>query len=323
MWAAGCGESFGNRLSTFGSATPSSGLFDGRNGVVLDYELVGRTKNREVREAMSDTKKRMPTIYLPHGGGPCFFMDWTMGPPDTWDATAAWLRSIKDSLPEKPKALLVISAHWEESVPTVLTSKSPPLFFDYYGFPKHTYELTWPAPGSPELAARVGELLKSAGIESKADEKRGFDHGVFVPLKVAFPDADIPTVQLSLRAGLDPKQHIAIGRALAPLRDEGVLIIGSGMSFHNMRGFMSGGGSRANSEKFDAWLVDAVTKEDPKARDEALIAWASAPAARDVHPREEHLIPLMVAAGAGENDRGTRVFQGDVMNVLVSAVRFG
>jgi aromatic ring-opening dioxygenase catalytic subunit (LigB family) len=272
---------------------------------------------------MSEQKTRMPTIFLPHGGGPCFFMEWTMGPADTWDAMAAWLRSVKDSLPEKPKALLVISAHWEESVPTVLSASAPPLLFDYYGFPKHTYDLTWPAPGSPELAARVRDLLSAAKIESKTDDKRGFDHGVFVPLKVAFPDADIPTVQLSLCTDLDPTQHIAIGKALAPLRDEGVLIIGSGMSYHNMRGFMSGGGSRTASQHFDEWLVGAVTKDDPKARDEALIAWAKAPSARDVHPREEHLLPLMVAAGAAGDDRGTRVFQGDVMNVLVSAVRFG
>lgn len=272
---------------------------------------------------MSDPKKRMPTIFLPHGGGPCFFMEWTLGPPDTWEAMAAWLRSVKDTLPERPKALLVISAHWEARVPTVQTSKSPPLLFDYYGFPQHTYELTWPAPGSPELASRVVDLLTRANIESQTEDERGFDHGVFIPLKVAFPEADIPTVQLSLRAGLDPKEHLAIGRALAPLRDEGVLILGSGMSYHNMRGFMSGGGARADSERFDAWLVDTVTKEDADARDEALIAWSKAPAARDVHPREEHLLPLMVAAGAGGSDRGSLVFQGDVMNVRVSAVRFG
>src|SRR5205823_2443749 len=161
-------------------------------------------------------------LYIPHGGGPCFFMEWTMGPPDTWDRMAAWLRRIAGTLPEKPKALLVVSAHWEEEVPTVTTSPAPALLFDYYGFPKSTYELTWPAPGSPDLAKRVRDLLGGAGIESRADDARGFDHGVFVPLKVAFPEANIPTVQLSLRAGLDPAEHIAIGRALAPLRDEGV-----------------------------------------------------------------------------------------------------
>jgi aromatic ring-opening dioxygenase catalytic subunit (LigB family) len=264
---------------------------------------------------------KQPTLYIPHGGGPCFFMEWTMGPRDTWDRMAAWLRSIESTLPERPRAILVISGHWEERVPTVMTSPEPPLLFDYGGFPKHTYELEWPAPGSPELAARVRSLLKDAGIDSAENDARGFDHGVFIPLKVALPDAKIPTVQLSLRADLDPENHLAIGRALAPLRDEGVLIVGSGMSYHNMRGFMSGRGRQA-SEQFDAWLTNAV-EDEPTKRDDALKKWASAPAARESHPREEHLIPLMVAAGAAGTDRGKRVLRDEVMGVVVSAVRFG
>lgn len=264
---------------------------------------------------------RMPTLYLPHGGGPCFFMEWTMGPANTWDRTADWLRSIDASLPERPRAILVVSAHWEAEVPTILASAAPPLYFDYYGFPKHTYELTWPAPGSPTLAARVAELLSAQGIASKSETTRGFDHGVFVPLKVAYPDAAIPTVQLSLQAGLDPATHLALGRALAPLRDEGVLIVGSGMSYHNMRGFMSSRG-REDSEQFDAWLTTAV-KKAPADRDADLGRWSSAPGGRASHPREEHLLPLMVAAGAGGEDAGARVFDDVVMGVRVSAVRFG
>jgi aromatic ring-opening dioxygenase catalytic subunit (LigB family) len=248
-------------------------------------------------------------------------MEWTMGPPDTWDRTAAWLRSIPGSLPEPPKALLVVSAHWEADVPTVTSAPAPKLVYDYYGFPPHTYELTWPAPGSPELAARVRALLDAAGIASKSDDARGFDHGVFVPLKVAFPDASVPTVQLSLRAGLDPAEHLAIGRALAPLRDEGVLVIGSGLSYHDMRGLMTGTG-RDDSARFDAWLVDAVEKS-PRERDDALVAWKRAPSAERAHPREEHLIPLMVAAGAAGADAGARVFRDEPMNAVVSAVRFG
>ncbi len=264
---------------------------------------------------------KLPTLYLPHGGGPCFFMDWTMGPPDTWDRMAAWLRSIGASLPEAPRALLVVSAHWEAGVPTVTTAAAPPLLYDYYGFPPHTYELKWPAPGSPELAERVRALLGAAGMESVGDAKRGFDHGVFVPLKVAYPDAQIPTVQLSLRTGLDPAEHIAIGRALAPLRDEGVLIVGSGMSYHNMRGFMQPG-SLALSELFDGWLAKTVS-DTPAARDAALSAWTRAPSAREVHPREEHLLPLMVTAGAAGGDLGKQVFRDQVMGVAVSAVQFG
>jgi aromatic ring-opening dioxygenase catalytic subunit (LigB family) len=266
-------------------------------------------------------QSRMPTLYIPHGGGPCFFMDWTMGPPDTWDRMAAFLRGIDGSLPQRPTALLVVSAHWETKVPTVLASSAPPLLFDYYGFPKHTYELTWPAPGSPAVAARVGELLAAAGIASQTEMARGFDHGVFIPLKVAYPDANVPTVQLSLQENLDPEQHVAIGRALEPLRDEGVLIVGSGMSYHNMRGLMTGSGQH-DSVRFDRWLALAVEKE-PRERDAELVAWSKAPSARESHPREEHLLPLMVAAGAAGMDRGKSVFADDVMGARVSAIRFG
>ena len=264
---------------------------------------------------------KQPTIFLPHGGGPCFFMDWTMGPKDTWDKTAAWLRSIGASLPETPKAILVVSAHWEEKLPTVTTTKAPTLLFDYSGFPKHTYELTWPAPASPELAQRVRSLLEAAGIPSQEDDRRGFDHGVFVPLKIAFPEPKAPVVQLSLQRGLDPAQHLAIGRALAPLRDEGVLILGSGMSYHNMRGFMSNAGLE-HSKHFGAWLAKTVAEDQP-ARDRDLTNWAAAPDARACHPREEHLLPLMVVAGAAGADRSREVFKDNVMGVDVAAVHFG
>lgn len=267
------------------------------------------------------SEPRMPTLYIPHGGGPCFFMTWTAGPADTWDRMAAYLRGIEASLPRRPTALLVVSAHWESRVPTVIASPAPPLLFDYYGFPKHTYELTWPAPGSPSLAARVERLFAGAGIPSALELSRGLDHGVFVPLKVAFPRADIPTVQLSLGATLDPHEHIALGRALAPLRDEGVLIVGSGMSYHNMRGLMGGTGG-PDSARFDRWLGEAVAMA-PAERNRALAAWAEAPSGRACHPREEHLLPLMVAAGAAGDDRGEAVFRDRVMGAHVSAVRFG
>ncbi len=263
----------------------------------------------------------MPTLFIPHGAGPCFFMDWTMGPRDTWEKLATWLRGIDGSLPESPRALLVVSAHWEAPVPTVIASSHPPLLFDYSGFPPHTYELQWAAPGVPDLAKRIGALLSAAGIESAAETKRGFDHGVFVPLKVAYPDARIPTVQLSLQAGLDPQAHLAIGRALAPLREEGVLVVGSGMSFHNMGAFRNGGGGPA-AKAFDAWLASVVEK-DARSRDAELAAWSMAPSARESHPREEHLLPLMVAAGAAGDDRGEAVFRDVVMGVSVSAIRFG
>jgi aromatic ring-opening dioxygenase catalytic subunit (LigB family) len=260
---------------------------------------------------------RLPTLFIPHGGGPCFFMEWTQGPPDTWNRMADWLRGLPAALPEAPRALLVISGHWEAPVPTVTTNAQPPLVYDYYGFPPHTYELKWPAPGAPELASRVIELLGDA----KADPARGFDHGVFIPLKVAYPDPKIPTVQLSMQAGLDPAAHLAMGRALAPLRDQGVLIVGSGMSYHNMQGFFRPS-SLKKSEAFDGWLAETVSA-DPKTREDRLTHWTAAPHARDVHPREEHLVPLFVAAGAAGDDRGAQVFRDQVMGVVVSAAQFG
>ena len=186
---------------------------------------------------MAANNKRQPAIFLPHGGGPCFFMDWTWGPADTWHRTQRFLAGLAATLPETPRAIVVVSGHWEEPAFTASAAAEPKLIFDYSGFPEHTYKLTWPAPGEPELAARVAELLSGAGLPSALSQNRGFDHGVFVPLKVAFPEAQIPVVTLSLAASLDPALHLAAGRALAPLRDKGVLIVGSGMSFHNLRGY--------------------------------------------------------------------------------------
>src|SRR5689334_8631112 len=162
-------------------------------------------------------------------------------PKDDVDRLAGYLRSVRDVPPVAPRALLVVSAHWEEPVPTVMTSAHPAMLYDYYGFPPESYQLTWPAPGDPALAGRVRELLGNAGFATAEDTERGFDHGTFVPLKVTYPEAEIPCVQLSLRRGLDPAEHIAMGRALAPLRDEGVLIVGSGMSYHNLRVFGAAG----------------------------------------------------------------------------------
>ncbi|HWA94979.1 MAG TPA: class III extradiol ring-cleavage dioxygenase [Terracidiphilus sp.] len=266
------------------------------------------------------TSARQPSIFLPHGGGPCFFMDWTWGPADTWKATQTFLEGLAASLPEKPKALLVISGHWEEPVFTVGAGEKPRLIFDYSGFPEHTYRLTWPAPGDPVLAARVAELLQKAGLPAASDPTRGYDHGVFVPLKVAFPEAEIPVVTLSLVSSLDPALHIAAGKALAPLRDEGVLIIGSGMSFHNLRGYMRPE-TPERARTFDQWLTHAVETNEEK-RSQRLEHWREAPYAGYAHPREEHLIPLMVAAGAGRESPGRRVFSDEPMGAAISAFRF-
>jgi len=264
--------------------------------------------------------ERQPALFLPHGGGPCFFMDWTGGPCDTWHATQSFVEGLAATLPAPPKALLVVSGHWEEAAFTASAAPKPELIFDYSGFPEHTYRLTWPAPGDPELAARVQNLLQDAGLPASSSAQRGFDHGVFVPLKVAFPEATIPVVTLSLASSLDPKLHIAAGRALAPLRDEGVLIIGSGMSFHNLRGYFRPE-TPERARAFDAWLTQAVESPAPD-RDRLLADWRNAPFAAYAHPREEHLIPLMVAAGAGGDAPATRIFSDEPMGAAISAYRF-
>lgn len=263
---------------------------------------------------------RMPVVFLPHGGGPWPWVDLGFPKADN-DALAAYLREVRALPNTPPRALLVISAHWETAVPTVMTSPRPPMLYDYYGFPPESYEITWPAPGDPALAARVQELLAKAGFATATDAQRGFDHGTFVPLKLTYPDAELPTVQLSLKAGLDPAEHLAMGRALAPLRDEGVFIIGSGMTFHNLRAFRD---PRAQpvAEQFDAWLRVAATAE-PRERDQQLTRWAEAPSARAAHPREEHLIPLMVIAGAAGADRGTIPYNGTFGGLRLSAYHYG
>jgi aromatic ring-opening dioxygenase catalytic subunit (LigB family) len=262
----------------------------------------------------------MPVVYLPHGGGPWPFVDVPFGSPPENEALAAYLRSLRELSKARPAAIVCVSAHWEEPVPTVMTSPRPPMLYDYFGFPPEAYTLTWPAPGHPAVAQRVRHLLEGAGFPTAANDQRGFDHGTFVPLKLAFPDADVATVQLSLRQGLEPREHIAMGRALAPLRDEGVLLVGSGMSYHNLRAF--GPHAAPVAETFDAWLSAAATAE-PSERDRLLEGWARAPAARQAHPREEHLLPMMVVAGAAGTDRGARAFGGTYGGLRISAYHFG
>jgi aromatic ring-opening dioxygenase catalytic subunit (LigB family) len=264
--------------------------------------------------------KRLPTLYIPHGGGPCFFMDPPPNHPHMWDGLAAYLRGIDASLSVRPKAVLVVSGHWEMQQPTVNIAERPKLLFDYYGFPEHTYRLKYPVPGAPDLEPRVRSLLADAGFELGVDSKRGLDHGVFVPFLLIYPRADVPIMQLSLQQSLDPGLHLDIGRALAPLRDRGVLIVGSGMSYHNLAAMFSGRGGEV-AAAFDAWLGDAV--RDPQTRDAKLKAWRSAPGGRESHPREEHLLPLMVAAGAADGDAGVRSFGESIAGKAISGFQFG
>lgn len=214
----------------------------------------------------------------------------------------AYLSDIESSV-GRPKAIVVISAHWEQEQPTLTTNPNPPMLYDYGGFPSETYELQYPAPGSPELAGKLADLLGNAGMTSVQESERGFDHGMFVPLMLMFPDASIPVVQLSLLASLNAAEHLAMGRAIAPIVADDVMILGSGFTFHNMSGFASDGSSPHDPENelFEEWLRNTCTSpslsDDERKR--LLTDWALAPGAKWSHPREEHLLPLHVCAGAG------------------------
>jgi len=262
---------------------------------------------------------RQPTFFISHGGGPWPYIEDMR---QRFAVTAAELAKLPAALPAKPKAILMITGHWEAPQFTVSTSAHPQMEYDYYGFPEHTYHLQYPAPGNPELAKRVRDLLSVSGIECAEDPERGLDHGVFVPMMLMYPDADIPVVLLSMKSSYDPSEHIKLGEALAPLRDKGILMIGSGLTYHNMRGF-GRPASYEPSVEFEQYLNDAISNPDPQQRNHALIDWERAPFARIVHPREDHLIPLMVVAGAAGDNIGQRVFTDTVFDVVMASYRFG
>lgn len=261
---------------------------------------------------------RFPTFFLSHGGGP-----WHVIPEmrAQFTRTEILFRALPERLPEKPKAILMISAHWEETEFAVSSAKNPPMIYDYSGFPAHTYQLQYPAVGSPELAARVQELLKNAGIVCAENPFRGFDHGAFVPLMLMYPNAHVPVVTLSIKTDYSASEHIQMGEALAPLRDEGVLIIGSGYTYHNMRGYGRPESMQASIE-FEAYLSDAVSQPQ-ELRKQRLIDWQQAPFARACQPREDHLVPLFVAAGAADNDVGKRLLLDEAMQVVMGHYQFG
>ena len=264
----------------------------------------------------------LPTYYLCHGGGPWHVMggDWGRGHAGLRQCLEGLAVEI-DAL--RPQAVLLVSAHWEAAEFRVQAQAKPPLLYDYGGFPPDTYQLRYAASGAPTLAVRVQSLLHEAGLDATADTERGYDHGVFVPMALLRPAADLPVLQLSLQAGLDPARHLAAGRALAVLRQEGVLIIASGSSWHNLH--LLGPAAHEPSLAWDGWLQQTLTGCGGAERSNRLSDWQDAPAARLAHPREEHLLPLMVAVGAAENAVGVcnyreqRVFGGPTL----SGYRFG
>lgn len=311
-------------MPTIGRAPREPSGYDDSADVPFLVRLCPHTR-RGSSSPPTMTPIRRPTLFIPHGGGPCFFMDPFPGTPvDLWDRMAAYLRGIDTSLGTRPRAVLVVSGHWEASPALVNDSPHPPLLYDYSGFPEHTYRLTYPVAGAPDLAARVRQLLAGDGFASAAEASRGLDHGVFVPFKLVYPAADVPIVQLSLHGSLDAATHLTIGRALGPLRDDDVLIVGSGMSYHNLRDFFADAPDRnRQSHEFDAWLHDAVTDPDVERRWTALAAWQEAPGALASHPTPEHLLPLMIAAGAADADVGRRAYSDQLMGKALSAFQFG
>jgi aromatic ring-opening dioxygenase catalytic subunit (LigB family) len=262
----------------------------------------------------------LPTYFISHGGGPWPWMKQEM---PGFEKLEASLQAIPEAIKVSPQAILMISGHWEESTFTVMSSAMPPMIYDYSGFPAHTYHIQYSAPGAPQVASRVQELLIKAGFRVNLDPLRGFDHGTFTPLAVAYPEANIPVLQLSMRADYDPAAHLAVGQAIAPLRQEGVLIIGSGLSYHNLR--QMGAQAKVPSHEFDAWLTQVLCTSTGTVRHQSLVNWSQAPSARPAHPREDHLVPLFVAAGAAELELGDRFYHEDDAfgSVAVSSYRFG
>ena len=265
--------------------------------------------------SISETFDPSSVIFISHGGGPLPLLK-DIG----HEEMLSCLKQMKDCL-IKPKAILLISAHWEAQQVTISSGKHPKLIYDYEGFPEGAYQIKYPAPGDPQLAQRAFDLLADAGIKAKLDAQRGFDHGLFVPLKIMYPNANIPCLQMSLIKSLDPQAHINLGKALAKLRVENVLIVGSGFTFHNMRAFLTSvtPSSQAQNVAFERWLRATCTSTTiTEAKREALLVqWEMAPAARYCHPREEHLLPLHVCYGLAGTE-AKQVFSFEILNKMVS-----
>ena len=263
----------------------------------------------------------LPSLFISHGGGPWSYMEGEFR--DNYKELELSLRQIPSLLKEKPKAVLIISAHWQTNVIAVSGHPQPPMIYDYSGFPEETYRISYPAHGSLKLAQQVQNLITKAGIDCEVDPDRGFDHGTFVPMSVIYPAADIPLVQLSIHSDSDPAFHLSLGRALAPLKSEGILIIGSGLSYHNLGNF--GPAAKQISKEFDDWLQRTICHTTSNERNDRLIHWEQAPSARQAHPQEDHLLPLLVAVGTAENEVASCIYHEEnfIGGLSVSGFQFG
>ena len=257
-------------------------------------------------------------VYLSHGAGPLPVLG------DRRHRAMVEFMSSPSGRLRRPDAILVISAHWEERAATLLGAQAPPLFYDYYGFSPEAYSLTYPAPGDPDLAYRIADLLKEDDVPVRVDTERGFDHGLFIPLKTMYPEADIPCTQMSLIRGLDPAAHLALGEALRGLKQDNVLVIGSGFSFHNVEAFEWHDDPSPDSanDAFQDWLIETCAGPlSQLERERRLTRWEEAPSARYCHPREEHLLPLHVCAGLASAS-GETVFDDYVLGKRAVAFRW-
>lgn len=262
-----------------------------------------------------------PSFFLTHGAGPSFFMDgekykWCKG-LDKNSKAARFFQSFVETVNlEKPSAILVVSAHWEEKICTIQTNSKPELYYDYGGFPPETYKLTWEAKGSPDIAKQAIALLESNGIKCQENDERGYDHGVFVPLKQIFPKAEIPVFQVSLLRSMNIADNMRIGEALEPLRKNGVLIIGSGSATH------AGIGDNKTAEwaqQFQKWIHDVITNPNytPEKRKSLFLDCNSLKFMQKAHPRIEHFLPIAMACAASGYKAGKILhseFVGSLLN---------
>ncbi len=234
-------------------------------------------------------------LYFSHGGGPLPILG-----DGSHQAMVEFMKRLPAQL-RQPQVIVVISAHWEASVATVLGAPHPSLLYDYYGFPGAAYSLTYPVSGHPALANQLAQGLHQSGIAARVETERGLDHGVFIPLMLMYPAADIPVLQVSLLANLDPVAHLALGQALGALVPENTLVLGSGFSFHNLQAFSRSGDRSPDpaNDAFQNWLITTVCDPslDQQEREQRLTNWSQAPSARYCHPREEHLLPLHLCVG--------------------------
>lgn len=255
-------------------------------------------------------------LYLSHGGGPLPLL----GDENHGEMLQVLQRIANEKL-ERPSAIIVVSAHWEEPLASITASIDPGLIYDYYGFPEESYQIKYPCTGEPKLATKVQQCLQREGVDCELNQERGFDHGLFVPLKIMYPDADIPCIQVSLLKCLDAREHLELGRALAGLDHEGLLVVGSGFSFHNLRAFFAAPApeSQFKNKEFEAWLIDTLSDKSlsEAERGRRLLEWETAPGARYCHPREEHLLPLHVCYGMA-GSACSEYFELSIMNKRAS-----